>query len=128
MRRNNILGDLGSNWRHNFDARLFQSGNTINYVSHDGRSTDFLLNLGNGVWQQQNNLDTVYQLSVVGGQNTVLYDPLVDRIYTFDFTTDNIIIGRLVKIEDGQGNEHNLTYNNPTSTQLVSVSDGLDVP
>ena len=125
LRRNNILGDLGSNWRHNFDARLFQSGNTISYVSHDGRSTEFLLNLGSGEWQQQNNTDTPYQLSVVGGQDTVLYDPEVDRIYTFDFTTSNLIIGRLVKIEDGKGNAHTLTYNNPTNAQLVSVSDGL---
>ena len=125
LRRNNILGDLGSNWRHNFDARLFQSGNTINYVSHDGRNTEFLLNLGSGDWQQQNNTDTAYQLSVVGGEDTVLYDPEVDRIYTFDFTTSSLIIGRLVKIEDGKGNIHTLTYNNPTNAQLVSVSDGL---
>ncbi len=125
LRRNSILGDLGSNWRHNFDARFFQSGNTANYVSHDGRSTKFLLNLVSGDWEQQNNTDTPYQLSVVGGQDTALYDPEVDRIYTFDFTTSNLIIGKLVKIEDGKGNAHTLTYNNPMNAQLVSVSDGL---
>ncbi|MFQ5356614.1 MAG: DUF6531 domain-containing protein, partial [Mariprofundaceae bacterium] len=50
LRRSFIVGDLGSNWRHNFDARLFISGNTAKYVSWKGRVTDFVKNLISGVW------------------------------------------------------------------------------
>ncbi len=124
LRRSFILGDLGSNWRHNFDARLFWSGNTITYVSHDGRVTKFQQDVGTGVWSQQTNTDTPYQLSAVGGEDVKLYDPEIDRIYTFDFTTSSVIIGKLVKIEDGHGNVHTVTYDLDTG-QIQTVSDGL---
>ncbi len=124
LRRSSIVGDLGSNWRHNFDARLYRVGNKITYVSNDGRVTDFLKDLGTGVWNQLTNTDTPYQLSVVLGQDVVLYDTEDDRIYTFDFTTSSVIIGKLVRIEDGHGNAHTVTYD-LTNGHIETVSDGL---
>lgn len=124
LRRSFVLGDLGSNWRHNFDARLFQSGNTITYVSHKGRVTEFLKDLGTGMWNQLTNTDTPYQLSVSPGQDTALYDPVDGRVYTFDFTSDNIIIGKLVKVENSRGNVHILSYDLATG-QIDTISDGL---
>ncbi|MFB3077936.1 MAG: hypothetical protein ACE1Y4_07995, partial [Lysobacterales bacterium] len=115
---------LGSNWRHNFDARLFISGNTAKYVSHKGRVTDFLKNLSTGDWEQQNNLDTPYQLITPAGEDAVLLDPEDDLIFTFDFTSGNVIIGRLVQVEDGHGNAHTVTYDLATG-QIQTVSDGL---
>ncbi|RMF97245.1 MAG: hypothetical protein D6727_05915, partial [Gammaproteobacteria bacterium] len=122
LRRSFIVGDLGSNWRHNFDARLFWVGNVATYVSAIGRVTQFL-NIG-GNWVQQDNLDTPYQLHTAAGQDAVLYDPVDERIYTFDFTTGNIVNGRLRRVEDGHGNVHSLSYD-PATGQLLSVSDGL---
>ena len=125
LRRSYILGDLGSNWRHNFDARLYWVGNTVTYVSSDGRVTKFVKDVTAGRWVQQGNSDTSYQLVAEAGQDAKLYDPQSRLIYTFDYTTDSVIMGRLVKIEDGRGNTHTLTYNNPTNAQLKSVGDGL---
>ena len=124
LRRSFVVGDLGSNWRHNFDSRLFWSGNTITYVTHDGRVTKFLQDLGTGNWTQLTNTDTPYQLSATGGADVVLYDPEDARIYTFDFTTSSVIIGKLVQIEDGHGNVHTVTYDLATG-QIQTVSDGL---
>ena len=124
LRRSFILGDLGSNWRHNFDARLYWVGNTITYVTHDGRVTDFLQDLDTEEWNQLTNTDTPYQLYVELGEDVALYDPEDERVYTFDFTTSSVIIGRLVGIEDGHGNLHTVTYDLDTG-HIETVSDGL---
>ena len=125
LRRSFIVGDLGNNWRHNFDARLYQlPSNQYKYVTHDGRVTEFTLNQGTGNWDQDTNLDTPYQITVVGGQDATIYDPTIDRIYTFDLTTSSTIIGKLVKIEDGKGNTHTVAYD-LANAQIQSVSDGL---
>ena len=124
LRRSFIVGDLGSNWRHNFDARLYWVGEFIKYVTHDGRVTDFQFSQPPGEWSQLNNLDTPYQLDAEGGQDVKLYDPEDDRIYTFDFTTSSVIIGKLVRVEDGHGNAHTVTYDLDTG-QIETVSDGL---
>ncbi|KPL25654.1 MAG: hypothetical protein AMJ75_00055 [Phycisphaerae bacterium SM1_79] len=124
LRRSFIVGDLGSNWRHNFDARLNWSNNTITYITQDGRVTDFLQDLGTGDWNQLTNTDTPYQLSAEAGRDATLYDPEDDRIYTFDYTTGGVILGKLVRIEDGRGNVHTVTYDLATG-QVETVSDGL---
>ena len=124
LRKNFIVGDLGSNWRHNFDATLNISGNTAKYVSHKGRVTDFIKNLISGIWEQQTNLDTPYQLVTPVSQDAVLYDPEDENIYTFDFTTSSVIIGKLVKVEDSHGNSHTVTYD-LANGQIQTVSDGL---
>lgn len=126
LRRSFIVGDLGSNWRHNFDARLYQlpTGTDYKYVSHDGRVTEFVLDQGTGDWNQQTNLDTPYQITIVDSQDAVLYDPEVGKVYTFDFTTGNTIIGKLIKIEDGHGNTHTVTYD-LANGHIQMVADGL---
>ena len=124
LRKSFILGDLGSNWLHNFDARLLVTGNTAIYISATGRVTKFL---GSGppmVWTQLTNLDTPYQVSTGGGQDAVLYDPTTDRVYTFDYTTSSLQAGKLVKVEDGHGHEHTVSYD-PVSGQIDTVDDGL---
>ncbi|MBL4821628.1 MAG: RHS repeat protein, partial [Gammaproteobacteria bacterium] len=124
LRRSFILGDLGSNWRHNFDARLFRSGNTIKYITAEGRVTNFHQDLQSGDWDQLTNTDTPYQLSVVPGEDILVYDPTDERVYTFDFTTNNIIAGKLSKVEDGHGNFHIVNYKTDTG-QIETISDGL---
>jgi len=122
LRRNYVLGDLGSNWRHNFDSHLNWSGTEITFTTYKGRVTEFRNN--GSSWDQLTNNDTSYQLLVNGGEDVVLYDPDDDRIYTYDYTTGGLVTGKLVKVEDGKGNVHSLNYNT-TNGQLVSVSDGL---
>jgi len=124
LRRSFILGDLGSNWRHNFDARLFISGNTASYISPEGRLTNFLKDLDSGSWNQSNNRETPYQLVTGPAQDAKLYDPQVERAYTFDFTTNNILSGRLINVEDGHGNAHSVSYDLDNG-QIKTVSDGL---
>jgi len=125
LRRSFIVGDLGNNWRHNFDARLYQlPSNKYKYVTHDGRVTEFTLNQETGLWEQQTNFDTPYQITVVDGQDATIYDPTIDRIYTFDLTTDSSIIGKLIMVEDGKGNTHTISYN-LANAQIQSVSDGI---
>jgi len=118
LRRSLIVGDLGNDWQHNFDARLSVFGNTAKYVSWKGRVTDFVKNLATGVWEQQTNLDTTYKLTIPAGQNAALFDPQDNRIYAFDAVT-----GKLVIVADGKGNVHTVTYN--AAGQIQSVSDGL---
>lgn len=124
LRRDFVLSDLGSNWRHNFDARLYWVGTTMDYVDHKGRVTKFAQDQGTEDWDQLTNSDTPYQLSVTLGEDVQLYDPIAKRIYTFDYTTDNIIAGKLSRIEDGKGNVHTLNYQLATG-HLDTVEDGL---
>ena len=124
LRRSFIVGDLGNNWRHNFDARLFISGNTAKYLSNKGRVTDFLLNTATGSWEQQTNLDTAYKLSKPAGQNASLFDPQDNLIYSFDFTSGSLLIGKLSSVADGKGNVHSVSYDTVTGL-IQSVSDGL---
>ena len=122
LRRSGIKGDLGNNWLHNFDHRLNWSGTLARYVSATGRVTRF--DKSSGSWVQQNNLDTPYQVVIEPGANPQLYDPLTDRIYTFDFSTGGPINGKLIKVEDTRGNAHTLEYLGGGKT-LYRITDGL---
>ncbi|MCZ6674281.1 MAG: DUF6531 domain-containing protein [Verrucomicrobia bacterium] len=124
LRRSFILGDLGSNWLHNFDTHLNRSGNSITYVNNRGRVVRFLQNISTGEWVQITQLDTSYQLIADGPGDALLYDPDDEHFYTFDFSTNNLLAGKLIKIEDGKGNVHTLTYDELTG-DLQMVSDGL---
>ncbi len=124
LRRSHVLGDLGNNWLHNFDAGLVWNGNTVTYISNKGRVTRFLKDLESGIWTQTSNTDTPYQPIIAVNQDVTLYDPIDKRIYTFDFTTSSLLAGKLVRIEDGKGNLHTLSYDLQTG-QLQSVADGL---
>lgn len=122
LKRSSIEGDLGANWRHNFDASLIWNGGDITYTSQDGRATEFVKG---AVWVQQNNTDTPYQIRAESGQDVTLFDPQFDLFYTFDFTSlNNSVTGKLIKVEDGHGNEHTISYNN-LNGRIQSVSDGV---
>lgn len=124
LRKNFVLGDLGSNWRHNFDFRALRSGTTFRYITDRGRVTRFVQNLDTQVWEQQDNLDTPYQVSAEANQDAVVFDPGTRMIYTFDYTTGGPVTGKLVKVEDGHGNAHALVYDTDNG-QIQSVSDGI---
>jgi len=72
LRRSFIVGDLGSNWRHNFDARLYWVGEFITYVTPDGRVTEFRYDQLADKWNQLTNADTPYQLYVELGEDVAL--------------------------------------------------------
>jgi len=119
-----IVGDLGSNWLHNFDTRLYRSGNTMTYVTNKGRVVEFLQESGSGDWIQTNSLDSQYQLIAPAAGDAQLYDPDQNLVFTFDFSSSNQLAGKLIKIEDGKGNLHSLTYDS-VSAQLQTVTDNL---
>jgi RHS repeat-associated protein len=112
-REGNILGALGANWLHNFDWVLRDRGVSIEVVTNRGRVIPFHEVFGSSVLVGSQ--DIPFQLRSAGLER-VLADPRSDRLYRFDSA------GRLVRIEDGRGNAHTLTY---TAGQLTSVADGL---
>ena len=77
----------------------------------------------NGPFVQQNNLDTPCQLVIEPGEDPVLYDPHTECAYTFDHHTGGEVTGKVLKIEDGKGNAHTLTYD--VDGDLMQISDGL---
>jgi RHS repeat-associated protein len=121
LRRSFILGDLGNNWLHNYDHRFRWNGTRALYSNHRGRLVTFD-NVG-GNWVQQDQLDVPYQLDIEPGQDVRLYDPSTELVYSFDYTTGGAVTGRLVRVQDGKGNEHVLAYNG--GGRLQSVTDGL---
>jgi RHS repeat-associated protein len=121
LRRAFVLGDLGSNWRHNFDARLQWNGTRAVYTSWQGRVV--LFDHDGSDWQQQTLGEVPYQLLTGPGVDARLYDPESDRVYSFDYTTGGAVTGKLVKVEDGRGNAHTISY---TPDGLIdTISDGL---
>jgi len=122
LKKNFVEGDLGANWLHTFDEKLMVSGNTAMHISSAGRVTEFTQAMG--VWTQDTNEDTPYQLVTGAGIDARLYDPVTGRIFSFDFTTGGPVTGKLATIEDGFGNVHTVTHDS-VSGQLQSVTDGL---
>ncbi|MCB1774077.1 MAG: RHS repeat protein [Gammaproteobacteria bacterium] len=121
LRRAFVLGDLGSNWRHNFDARLQWNGTRAVYTSWSGRVV--LFDHDGNTWTQQSLDEVPYQLVTGPGVDARLFDPETDQVYSFDYTTGGQVTGKLVKIEDGRGNAHTVSY---TMDGLIdSVTDGL---
>ena len=126
LKADGIDGDLGNNWRHNFEWRLQRVNNGITIIDNMGRIVRFLKQNGN--WQQQDSLDVSYGL-VAGTDNAVLHDPQTGLFYTFND------LNRLVAIDDGKGNIHYLFYNDswadwpsdyPNTGRLIAVSDTPD--
>ncbi len=122
LKKNFVEGDLGANWLHTYDERLMVSGNTATHISSAGRVTEFTQAMG--VWTQNTNEDTAYQLVTGAGIDARLFDPVTNRIFSFDFTTGGAVTGKLATIEDGFGNVHTVTRDTG-SGQLQSVADGL---
>lgn len=121
LRRAYVLGDLGSNWRHNFDARLQWNGTRALYTSWRGQVVTF--DRIDDTWVQQNLKQIPFQLIADSGADVRLYDPGDDRIYTFDYSRGGAVTGRLIRVEDGHGNAHELAYDD--QGRLLTVSDGL---
>ncbi len=108
-----VTGNMGDNWRHNFEWKMTIFGTDANITSNKGRSIYFS---NNGTsWNLTGKADVPFQLAA-NGSDYVLYEPGTEHLYTFDSS------GKLTKIEDGKGNTHTLTYSGTTLTQ---VSDGL---
>jgi RHS repeat-associated protein len=114
LRRNFVVGDLGDNWRHNFEWSVHWTGNNLVLKDAVGKVTRFLSD-GAGTWTQQNNLYLPYQLQQDGGEITV-YDPRTRLFYVFEAG------GKLATIEDGKGNTLTLSHSAPGG-KLGSVSD-----
>ncbi|MDQ7065919.1 MAG: RHS repeat-associated core domain-containing protein [candidate division KSB1 bacterium] len=109
-----IRSALGTNWLHRFDGKLTRISDTrIEIVTYRGRIIEF--EQTNGAWELRGKRDVPFQL-VESGANFILGDPRSNRLWTFDDT------GKWVKIEDGRGNAHTLSYSNG---RLASISDGL---
>lgn len=121
LRRGFVLGDLGNNWRHNFDATLKRNGTRAVYTSWKGRVV--LFDNSNGDWVQQGKSDVSYQLVMDSGEDARLYDPENRRIYYFDYTDGGPTLGKLVKVGDGRGNEHTVAYDD--NGRMQALSDGL---
>ena len=112
LKASGVSGSLGANWLHNFEWSLSVQGNNATITSNKGRSITFSDN--GGSWDLTGTMNIPFQF-VESGADFVLYNPNIDRLYTFDSA------GALIKIEDGKGNTHTLTY----GSDLTMVSDGL---
>ncbi|MFT7288360.1 MAG: RHS repeat-associated protein [Halieaceae bacterium] len=121
LRRAFVLGDLGSNWRHNFDARLQWNGTRALYTSWRGEVVTF--DKVDDAWVQQSMPEVPFQIIAEAGSDTRLYDPREERVYTFDYTTGGPVTSRLIRIEDRNGNTQELDYDD--DGRLLTVSDGL---
>ncbi|MCZ6672412.1 MAG: DUF6531 domain-containing protein [Verrucomicrobia bacterium] len=110
----NIQSALSNNWLHNFDWQLTRFGeNFIEVLTNRGRL--ILFEKVDNTWELRGRQDIPFQL-VESGAEFILGDPRSNRLFTFDSS------GKLIKIEDGKGNVHTLTYN---GDQLTQVLDGL---
>ena len=113
LRKNFVVGNLGDNWRHNFDWRLHWVGNLIVLVTDTGKVLKYLKEGSD--WKLKTPTDNLYQV-VQMGQQIVVGDARNGRTYLFDAG------GYLVQISDGKGNSLYLTY---VDGLLSTVSDNL---
>jgi len=123
LRRSFVAGPSGLNWRHNYDRRLAWNGSYLQYTDNRGRVTRFLRPAFPGPFIQQDNLDTPYQVFVETGQDPILFDPITELIYTFDYHTGGAATGKLWKVEDGKGNTHTVTFD--ANGDILELADGL---
>jgi len=109
-----VTGNMGNNWRHNFEWRLRDEDTTLYIVDSSGRLIQFEQN--ESTWNLTGKTDIVFQLFEATGQFTLL-DPRDKRLYKFNAN------GQLIAIEDGRGNVHTLGYDG--NGLLTQVTDGL---
>ena len=107
-------GNLGQNRLHNFASKIVTVVPAlVQVILPTGRVLRFQKV---GVkWTLLKPLDVPYVL-VEAGTSLLLGDPHTKQIWTYNSS------GQLVKIEDGKGNAHTLSY---TGGNLTGVSDGL---
>lgn len=103
LRRSFIVGDLGDNWRHNFELSIADTGGSMEVVNHEGRVIQFK-EVGDE-WEITGNTSIPFQLKGYSTGKFILYDPRSGLFYHF-----NIYTGKLDKIEDGKGNVHTFYY------------------
>jgi RHS repeat-associated protein len=109
-----VQAGLGANRSHNFASRVLTvSPTSKRVVLPSGRVLRF--NRSGSKWVLNAPLDVPYQL-VDAGTGLLLGHPHNQQMWAYDDQ------GRLIRIEDGRGNTHTLTY---TGNQLTEVSDGL---
>ena len=120
LARSFVMGELGDNWRHNFEWRIHWVGNSITLVTPLGKVLKYKSE-EIGTWTLQTQpTDIPYQM-IQNGKEIIVGDPRNNRIYHFSPE------GRLAKIQDGKGNTLTLTYNDTGNDagRLAQVSDGL---
>lgn len=110
----NASSDLGPNWLHNFSWKLVQTGNNVEVVTPRGRVLLFENSPLSGL-ALLSPLDQPYEL-FQGATESRLGDRASGLVYVFDLS------GRLVRIEDANGNVLTLSY---TGLQLDQVADAL---
>ena len=115
LRRSFVAGELGDNWRHNFEWAVHWVGNNLVLMDDKGKVIRYTSD-GVGNWTQQTSFEVPYQL-LQNGQEIDLYNPETGLFYNFD------AYGRLAKVEDGKGNAHTLSYN--IDGKPDKVTDGL---
>lgn len=111
MRQAHVVGDLGDNWRHNFEWRAHWNGNNLLLVTGIGKVLRYLKE--NDVWTLLTPTENRYQIVQLNGAITV-GNARESRIYKFNPQ------GRLIEIADGRGNRQILTYSNG---RLAEVRD-----
>ncbi len=121
LRSEGIFGQLGNNWRHNFDWQFIEGVNVVGVIDHQGRQVGYEKAGDSNVWEQQEGLDLPMQLV----ENTdlavwYLLDPRTDWVYVFS-VPDGLDQVRLTAILDGKGNEQSLSYD--AAGLLTSVAD-----
>lgn len=105
---------LGGNRAHSFEtAMVYAHLDHRDIVTNRGRVISFTKT--GGTWTLTGRTDIPYQL-VESGANFILADPHSQRMWTYSGST-----GRLLKIEDGRGNTHTVTF---SAGQISTVSDG----
>jgi RHS repeat-associated protein len=109
---------FGANRLHQFESRLVYPGaRHVDIITNRGRVVSFVKS--GKTWALTRSLDVPYRL-VESGTTFILGDPQTQQMWTYDAAT-----GRLLKIEDGRGNVHTLTWGTVAPIRLESVSDGL---
>jgi len=120
LARSFITGELGDNWRHNFEWRLYWVGNHITLVTNRGKVLGYSSD-GQGTWTLlTTSTDIPYQI-VQSGQEIYLGDPQNNLIYRFNAE------GKLAEIQDGKGNVFAFSYYTTGDDygKLDEVTDGL---
>jgi RHS repeat-associated protein len=113
-----VTSALFSNRLHTFDSRMVvPSSGRRDVLTNRGRVISF--EQKGSLWTLIRRTDIAYQF-VASGANFILADPRSQRMWTYDGTS-----GRLLKIEDGRGNTHTLTYTTVAPIRLQQVADGL---
>jgi YD repeat-containing protein len=114
-----IVGSaLGENWLHNFDLRINQMSWGLKVIYYGGRIIRFVPDpYSPGTWSPNTSHEIYCQMGEEPG-GYWLMDPLRDRIFRFDKQS-----GRLMSIQDRNGNTLSLTYDG--QGKLAQVSDGL---